>query len=262
MTMPSLKNQIVLITGASSGIGEACARAFAREGCALLLAARRKERVDALAAELSTAHGVRTLTLALDVRNRNAVEGAIANLPDEWAGIGVLINNAGLARGFSKLYEGLVEDWEEMIDTNVKGLLYVSRAVIPGMVERKHGHVINLSSIAAHQTYPNGNVYCGSKAAVRAITEGLKMDLLGTGVRVCEISPGMVDTEFSLVRFHGDEQRAAKTYEGMKPLTAGDIADVVLFAATRPPHVDLPEIIIMPVDQASVYHVNRKAEKS
>jgi 3-hydroxy acid dehydrogenase/malonic semialdehyde reductase len=262
MTMPSLTNQIVFITGASSGIGEACARAFAREGCSLLLAARRNERVDALAAELRAAHGVRTMTLALDVRNRNAVEGAIANLPDEWEGIDILINNAGLSRGLSKLHEAQVEDWEEMIDTNVKGLLYVSRAVIPGMVERRRGHVINISSIAAHQTYPGGNVYCGSKAAVRAITEGLKMDLLGSGVRVCEISPGMVDTEFSLVRFHGDEQRAAKTYEGMTPLTAGDIADVVLFAATRPSHVDLPEIIIMPVDQASVYHVNRKAEKS
>ena len=255
--MSSLKDRIVFITGASSGIGEACARAFGREGCALLLAARRKDRVDALAAELSKAHGVRTLTLDLDVRSRNAVEAAIANLPDAWAAIDILINNAGLSRGLSKLQEARVEDWEEMIDTNVKGLLYVSRAVVPGMVERKQGHVINIGSIAAHQTYPGGNVYCASKAAVRVITEGLKMDLLGTGVRVCGISPGMVETEFSIVRYHGDEQRAAKTYENMTPLTAGDVADVVLFAATRPPHVDLPEIIMMPVDQASVYHVHR-----
>lgn len=255
--MTNLKGSIVLITGASSGIGEACARQFAREGCALILAARRKDRINSLAAELEAAHGVRTLTLELDVRSRNAVEAAIADLPDAWSAITILVNNAGLSRGLSKLQEAQVEDWEEMIDTNVKGLLYVSRAVVPGMVERKHGHVMNISSIAAHQTYPGGNVYCGSKAAVRAITEGLKMDLLGTGVRVCSIAPGMVETEFSVVRFHGDEQRAAKTYENMTPLTADDIADVVLFAATRPAHVDLPEIIMMPVDQASVYHVHR-----
>jgi 3-hydroxy acid dehydrogenase / malonic semialdehyde reductase len=251
------KDTIVLITGASSGIGEACARLFAAEGCALILAARRTDRIDALAAELKGAHGTRSLTITLDVRSREAVEGAIANFPAEWSAIDILVNNAGLSRGLSKLYEAQVEDWEEMIDTNVKGLLYVSRAVVPGMVERKRGHVINISSVAAHQTYPGGNVYCGSKAAVRAITEGLKMDLLGTGVRVCAISPGLVETEFSVVRFHGDEQRAAKTYDNMKPLTAGDVADVVLFAATRPAHVDLPEILMMPVDQASVYHVHR-----
>jgi 3-hydroxy acid dehydrogenase / malonic semialdehyde reductase len=260
--LTAIKAQIVFITGASSGIGEACARTFAREGCALILSARRIERVDRLATELHTAHGIRTLTIALDVRSRNAVEAAIANLPKEWSAIDILVNNAGLSRGLSKLYEAEVEDWEEMIDTNVKGLLYVSRAVVPGMVRRKRGHVINISSIAAHQTYPGGNVYCASKAAVRAITDGLKMDLLGTGVRVCAVSPGMVETEFSVVRYHGDEQRAAKTYENMKPLTGGDVADVVLFAATRPAHVDLPEIIIMSVDQASVYHVHRTEVKS
>ena len=252
-----LTNSTVLITGASSGIGEACARLFAREGCALILAARRMDRISALASELRAAHGIRTLTIELDVRKRNAVEAAIANLPDDWGAIDILVNNAGLSRGLAKVQEAQVEDWEEMIDTNVKGLLYVSRAVVPGMIERHHGHVINISSIAAHQTYPGGNVYCGSKAAVRAITEGLKMDLLGTGVRVCAIAPGMVETEFSVVRFHGDEQRAAKTYENIKPLTATDIAEIVLFAATRPAHVDLPEIIVMPVDQASVYHVHR-----
>lgn len=250
-------SKVVLITGASSGIGEASARLFAREGCALILAARRLDRISALAGELRAAHGIRTRTMELDVRSRNAVEAAIADLPDEWADIDILVNNAGLSRGLSKLHEAQVEDWEEMIDTNVKGLLYVSRAVVPGMAARKRGHVINISSIAAHQTYPGGNVYCGSKAAVRAITEGLKMDLLGTGVRVCAISPGMVETEFSMVRYHGDEQRAAKTYENMTPLTANDIAEIVLFAAMRPPHVDLPEIIVMPVDQASVYHVHR-----
>lgn len=257
-----MNDSIILITGASSGIGEACARLLAREGCALILAARRADRIAALAAELGSAYGTKTFTITLDVRSREAVEGAIANLPAEWSEIDILVNNAGLSRGLSKLHEADVEDWEEMIDTNVKGLLYVSRAVVPGMVARKRGHVINISSIAAHQTYPGGNVYCASKAAVRAITEGLRMDLLGTGVRVCAISPGMVETEFSMVRFHGDEQRAARTYENMKPLTAGDVAEVVLFAATRPAHVDLPEILMMPVDQASVYHVHRKEVKS
>lgn len=255
--MPFLRDQIVLITGASSGIGEACARAFAREGAHLILTARRKDRIDRLAEELASAHGIRTLTVQFDVRSRPAVETAVTALPADWQAIDILINNAGLARGFSKLHEGSADDWDEMIDTNVKGLLYVSRAVIPGMVIRRRGHVINISSIAAHQIYPNGNVYCASKFAVRALTEGLKMDLLGTGVRVCAISPGLVETEFSIVRYHGDRQRAAKTYENMKPLTGSDVAEVAVFAAGRPLHVDLTEIVMMPVDQASVYHVHR-----
>lgn len=256
--MPDLKGQIVFVTGASSGIGEACARAFAREQAALLLAARRKERIDALAAELAQAHGVRTFTIQLDVRDRAAVEAAIADLPEPWQPISILINNAGLASGLSKLHEGSIDDWDAMIDTNVKGLLYVSRAVIPGMVQRKQGHIINISSIAAHQVYPNGNVYCASKFAVRAVTEGLKMDLLGTGVRVCAVSPGLVETEFSIVRFHGDRQRAALTYEHMRPLKGDDVADVAVFCALRPPHVDISEVVVMPTDQASVYHVHRE----
>ncbi len=255
--MPALANQIVFVTGASSGIGEACARVFAREGAALLLAARRKDRIDRLAGELRSAYGVRTSTIQLDVRDRKAVDAAVSELPPDWRDIQILINNAGLARGFSKIHEGSVQDWEEMIDTNVKGLLYVSRAVIPGMVERKAGHVINIGSIAGHQVYPNGNVYCASKFAVRALTEGLKMDLLGTGIRVCSVSPGLVETEFGLVRFHGDAQRASKTYENMRPLLSEDIAEVALFCALRPPHVDISEVIVMPTDQASVYHVHR-----
>lgn len=255
--MSSLADSIVFITGASSGIGEACARAFAREGAAILMAARRKERIDRLAKALQDEYHVRTHTVQLDVRNRSAVDAAVSGLPADWTDIQVLINNAGLARGFSKVYEGSVQDWEEMIDTNVKGLLYVSRAVIPGMVGRKTGHVINIGSIAGHQVYPNGNVYCASKFAVRALTEGLKMDLLGTGVRVCSVSPGLVETEFSLVRFHGDSQRAAKTYEHMRPLRGDDIAEVALFCALRPPHVDISEVIVMPTDQASVHHVYR-----
>jgi serine 3-dehydrogenase len=255
--MASLANSIVFVTGASSGIGEACARVFAKEGAALLLAARRKERIDRLARSLQDEYHVRTHTIQLDVRNRSAVDAAVSGLSADWANIQILINNAGLARGFSKVYEGSVQDWEEMIDTNVKGLLYVSRAVIPGMVERKTGHVINIGSIAGHQVYPNGNVYCASKFAVRALTEGLKMDLLGTGVRVCSVSPGLVETEFSLVRFHGDSQRASKTYEHMRPLRGDDIAEVALFCALRPPHVDISEVIVMPTDQASVHHVYR-----
>jgi 3-hydroxy acid dehydrogenase/malonic semialdehyde reductase len=255
--MSSLSNSIVFITGASSGIGEACARAFAKEGAALLLAARRKERIERLARALQDEYHVRTHTVQLDVRNRIAVDAAVNGLTADWRNIQILINNAGLARGFSKVYEGSVQDWEEMIDTNVKGLLYVSRAVIPGMVERKTGHVINIGSIAGHQVYPNGNVYCASKFAVRALTEGLKMDLLGTGVRVCSVSPGLVETEFSLVRFHGDSQKASKTYEHMRPLHGDDIAEVALFCALRPPHVDISEVIVMPTDQASVHHVYR-----
>ncbi len=256
--MQDLKDKIVFITGASSGIGEACAHAFAREGTLLLLAARRKDRLDNLAATLQREHGVRTHTVQLDVRNRTAVDATIAGLPDPWRSIDILVNNAGLASGFSKVHEGDVEDWEAMIDTNVKGLLYVSRAVVPGMVARKRGHILNVGSIAGHQVYPNGNVYCASKFAVRALTEGLKMDLLGTGVRVCSLSPGLVETEFSLVRFHGDSQRAEQVYHHTRPLRGEDIAEVAVFCAQRPPHVDISEVIIMPTDQASVYHVHRE----
>lgn len=252
-----LQNRIACVTGASSGIGASCARAFAAEGAALILFARRKERLDALASELRDRHGTRTYTGVLDVRNRNHVESAFDALPGEWRAIDILVNNAGLARGLKKLHEGDVQDWEEMIDTNVKGLLYVSRKVIPWMVQRRAGHVVNIGSIAGHQVYPSGNVYCASKHAVKALSEGLKMDLLGTGVRVSSVDPGLVETEFSVVRFHGDAQRAAQTYANMKPLGPDDIADVVLFCVTRPPHVDIADVIIMPVAQASVHHVHR-----
>ena len=251
--MTNLKDKIALITGASSGIGEATARLLSDSGLKLILAARRIDRLRKLQTELrSPVH-----LIELDVRSQPAVEKAIDQLPSEWKQIDLLINNAGLSRGLDKLHEGKLQDWEEMIDTNVKGLLYVSRAVIPGMVERKTGHVINIGSIAGHQVYPNGNVYCASKFAVRALTEGLKMDLLGTGVRVCSVSPGLVETEFSVVRFHGDAQRASKTYENMRPLRGEDIAEVALFCALRPPHVDISEVIVMPTDQASVFHVYR-----
>ena len=257
--MKRLANTIACITGASSGIGASCAKAFASEGASLLLLARRKDRLDALAADLTAQFGTRSRTATLDVRNREQVEKVFASLPAEWRQIDILVNNAGLSRGLDKLQEGNVQDWEEMIDTNVKGLLYVSRTVIPGMVQRGAGHVINIGSIAGHQIYPGGNVYCATKHAVKALTEGLKMDLLGTGVRVCSVDPGLVETEFSIVRYHGDTQRAAQTYVNMKPLAPDDIADVVVFTVTRPPHVDITEVIVMPTAQGSVHHVHRKS---
>ncbi len=260
--MLSLQNQIVLITGASSGIGAACAKLFASAGAKLILAARRQERLQELADSLvETDHdkSEQIHLLKLDVRDRSAVESAISSLPSAWSEIDILINNAGLSRGLDKLYQGKFEDWEEMIDTNIKGLLYLSRYVVPGMVSRDRGHVINIGSIAGYQTYPGGNVYCGTKAAVRAISEGLKQDLLGTSIKVTSVDPGMVETEFSEVRFHGDTERADKVYQGVTPLTAEDVADVVFFCATRPAHVNINQVILMPVDQASATLVNRRS---
>ncbi|MEH2205798.1 MAG: SDR family oxidoreductase [Nostoc sp.] len=256
--MISLQSQIILITGASSGIGTACAKIFAGAGAKLILAARRLERLQQLADTLSKDFSTEIHLLQLDVRDRNAVESAIATLPSAWSDIDILINNAGLSRGLDKLHEASFQDWEDMIDTNVKGLLYVSRYVVPGMVSRDRGHVVNLGSIAGHQTYPGGNVYCATKAAVRAISEGLKQDLLGTKVRVTSVDPGMVETEFSEVRFHGNTERANKVYQGVTPLTADDVADVIFFCVTRSPHVNINEVVLMPVDQASATLVNRR----
>ena len=249
--MKSLSNQIVCITGASSGIGRSCARVFAEAGAKLILAARRKNRMEELAAELHQEHHTSSYVVALDVRDRDAVEQFYAALPQEWKAIDILLNNAGLSRGLEKLHEGIVTDWEEMIDTNVKGLLYVSRTIIPGMVQRKHGTIINIGSIAGHDVYPNGNVYCATKHAVNALTQGMRMDLVDTPLRVCTVDPGLVETEFSEVRFHGDTQRAKNVYQNLQPLTPDDVADAVFFAATRPPHVQIGEIIIYPTAQAS-----------
>jgi 3-hydroxy acid dehydrogenase / malonic semialdehyde reductase len=256
--MEKLTDKIVCITGASSGIGKACAIEFAKLRCNLLLMARRKDRIEELAQRLVTDFHIQVCTRQLDVRSNAEVQRTFSSLPPEWKKIDILLNNAGLSRGLDKLHEGKIQDWEEMLDTNVKGLLFVTRAVLPGMVERNSGHIINIGSIAGHQTYPMGNVYCASKFAVTALTRGLKMDLLGTAIRVSSVDPGLVETEFSKVRFHGDVERASKAYAGMTPLRPEDIAEIVLFCATRPAHVNIGELLVTPTDQATVSMVHRR----
>ncbi len=246
-----LEGKITLITGASSGIGMSCAKYFAAEGSNLILLARRSDRIKELAAELARQHGIKILPLACDVRDNDEVEKALRGLPGEWKNIDILINNAGLASGVEKIQDGVLSNWDQMIDTNIKGLLYVSRVVLPGMVERQSGMVINIGSIAGHEVYVGGNVYCGTKHAVKAISKGMLLDLNGSGIRVTSIDPGAVETEFSLVRFHGDKQSADNVYKGFKPLGPDDIADIALFAATRPPHVDIHDVIVAPTAQAS-----------
>ncbi|HEU4543646.1 MAG TPA: SDR family NAD(P)-dependent oxidoreductase [Jiangellaceae bacterium] len=250
----TLRGARVLITGASSGIGRACAEAFAAAGASVVLAARRLDRLQRVAAGLDASVHL----LELDVRDRAAVEQAIASLPGEWAQIDVLVNNAGLAAGLEPLQDGDPDDWDRMVDTNVKGLLYVTRAVVPGMVARGRGHVINIGSIAGHETYPNGAVYCATKAAVDRITTGLRLDVLGTGVKVSTVDPGMVETEFSVVRFHNDRQRASEVYAGVQPLSAEDIAETVVWVASRPPHVQVTEVIVLASAQASATRVHRE----
>ncbi len=257
--MYSLKDRIVFITGASSGIGASCAKAFAAAGAKLILVARTLEALKALASELCQTYGTPYHLLSLDVRDRSAVENACQSLPGEWQNVEILINNAGLSRGLDKLHQGSIEDWEEMIDTNVKGLLYMTRALLPAMVSRGCGHIINIGSLAGHQTYPGGNVYCATKAAVRVLSEGMKQDLLGTQVRVSSIDPGLVETNFSNVRFHGDTERAKNVYRGTTPLTPLDVADVVLFCASRPPHVNINEILMMPTHQSGSTLVHRNS---
>jgi len=255
----NLKGKIIFVTGASSGIGAATALVFAAEGARLLLAARRAGKLAEVAARALELGASTVHSISLDVRNRRAVQSAIDELPPEWAEIDVLVNNAGLSRGLDKLYMGKIEDWEEMIDTNVKGLLYLSRAVVPGMVARGRGHVINLGSVAGEMTYPNGAVYCATKAAERAINDGLREDVLGTPVRVTSVDPGMVETDFSLVRFHGDAERAAKVYKGLTPLTPEDVADVILWAVSRPDHVNIARVVLTTVHQANALLFHREA---
>jgi 3-hydroxy acid dehydrogenase / malonic semialdehyde reductase len=255
----SLKEKIVFITGASSGIGAATTLAFAAEGARLLLAARRADKLVEVASLALSRGAAAVHSLDLDVRDQRAVQSAIDTLPLEWAHIDVLVNNAGLSRGLDKLYAGKIEDWDEMIDTNVKGMLYVTRAVVPGMVVRGRGHVVNMGSTAGELTYPNGAVYCASKAAERAINDGLRQDLLGTPVLVTSIDPGMVETDFSLVRFHGDAERAAKVYKGVTPLTPEDVAEAIVWAVSRPPHVNIARVVLTSVDQANSLLFNRKS---
>jgi NADP-dependent 3-hydroxy acid dehydrogenase YdfG len=254
MAATSLGNACVLITGASSGIGRACAEAFAAEGSRLVLAARRRDRLE----DLATALPVPTLPVELDVRDRSGVDAAIGGLPPGWADIDVLVNNAGLAAGFGPLPDNHPDDWDRMIDTNVTGLLNVIHAVLPGMLARGRGHIVNIGSIAGRETYPNGAVYCASKAAVDRITAGLRMDVVGSGVKVSVIQPGLVETEFSMVRFGGDADRAESVYAGLDPLTGADIADTVVWVVSRPAHVQVAEVVVLAGAQASATIVDRR----
>ncbi len=250
-------SRIVLITGATSGIGEATARLLAKHNFRLIVCGRREERLSQLVEDIKSQTDV--VQLNFDVRDRNAVTEAIGTLPHDWSDIDVLVNNAGNAHGLSPVEEGDLDDWDAMIDINVKGLLYVSKAIIPGMTQRSAGHIINIGSIAGKEVYPNGNVYCASKHAVDAINKGMLLDLNQYGIKVSAINPGLVATEFSLVRFKGDEDRAKTVYEGYQALKAEDIADIIHFAITRPAHVNISDLVVLPTAQASATVVNKKA---
>ena len=256
-----LKNKLVFITGASSGIGAATARAFAEHGARLLLCARRLDKLQDIEAELRDRGATDVFLFELDVQNRAKVEDALKVLPQTWSAIDILVNNAGLSRGLTKLWEDDVQNWEEMIDTNVKGLLYVTRYVVPGMVERGRGHIINLGSIAGHLTYPGGHVYCATKAAERSITDGLRIDLNGTPIRVTSIDPGLVETDFSNIRFRGDAERAKKVYAGLDPLTPEDIAETIIWTTQRPAHVEIQTVVLTPTAQANSYVMKRTDPK-
>jgi NADP-dependent 3-hydroxy acid dehydrogenase YdfG len=258
--MLSLRNKTVLITGASAGIGKATAFAFAALGARLILCARRLDALTELTPQLLEAGAADVLNLKLDVTDRQAVEAALGTgLDPAWQAIDILVNNAGLSRGLTKLYEDDPQNWDEMIDTNVKGLLYVTRAVVPGMVARGFGHVVNLGSTAAYQTYANGAVYCATKAAEKVISEGLRIDLILSPVRVTSIDPGMVETDFSLIRFRGDTERAAKVYQNITPLQPEDVADAIVWATTRPAHVNIHNVLMTTIDQANSTVFNRRS---
>ena len=249
-------NKTVLITGATSGIGLGCARKFAQNGDRLILTGRNEQRLNEIRKEL-TEKGAEVLTLAFDVRNREVAEKLMTELPEEWKKIDVLVNNAGLALGLDPEYEGNLDEWETMIDTNIKGLLTMTRLVVPGMVERNSGHIINIGSVAGDAAYAGGNVYCATKAAVKALTDGLRMDVINTAIRVTNLKPGLVETNFSNVRFRGDNERADSLYRGIKPLVGDDIADVAVYAANAPEHVQIAEVLILATHQASASMVVR-----
>lgn len=255
--MKLLEDKIILVTGASSGIGEACARLCAEHGAKLILSARRVERLQELAQELTQQQGKEHHILSLDVQDADQVVQQLKNLPVKWRDIDVLINNAGLALDTLPIQEGIAAHWDTMIDTNIKGLLYVSRAVLPGMIERNSGHIVNIGSIAGHECYPNGNVYAATKHAVHAISKSMRLDLLGKPIRVTEIAPGAVETEFSEIRWK-DKQRAKEFYQAIKPLHADDVADAIVYCLTRPARMDIEQMIIMPTVQASANHMHRE----
>lgn len=249
--------KIALITGATSGIGEACAHVLARERYNLILTGRRQDRLEKLASELITEHNIEVATSAFDVRDRDQVVDALDALPATWKKVNALINNAGLSQGLDPINKGNFDDWDTMIDTNVKGLLYVSRVVSNWMIKNGYGHIVNIGSIAGKEVYANGNVYCASKHAVDALTKGMRIDLVNYGIKVTAIHPGAVETEFSLVRFKGDKDRAKKVYEGFEPLIAPDIAEAVWFALSRPAHVNINDMLIMPTAQANATLIHR-----
>jgi NADP-dependent 3-hydroxy acid dehydrogenase YdfG len=247
----------VLITGATSGFGKACAHSFAREHHRLIITGRRAERLEKEAEELAKMYGVEVLTLNFDVRNRDVVKQAIDNIPDSWRNIDILINNAGLAAGSDLIQDGNMDDWEQMIDTNIKGLLYVTKNVFPLMLQSKCAHIVNIGSIAGKEVYAKGNVYCATKFAVDALTRGMRIDMLGHGIKVSQVAPGAAETEFSTVRFKGDVEAAANVYKGFKPLVAEDIANAVLWITSLPSHVNINDLVIMPTAQASPGYINK-----
>ncbi len=252
--------KIALITGATSGLGRAIALRLAKEGYDVIITGRRKDRLEELEREIEIKYESKVYSLCFDVRVYNEVEKAIASLPAEWTTIDILVNNAGLAVGLDPIQQGVIDDWERMIDTNIKGLLYVTRVVSPGMVVRKSGHIVNLGSIAGKGVYPNGAVYCATKHAVDALSQGMRMDMLPYGIRVTQVCPGAVNTEFSLVRFKGNQDRADLVYDGYDALTAENIADAVFYAVSQPPHVNIQDMLVMPTAQAngSIFHKEEK----
>jgi len=256
--MSLLKGKTTFITGASAGIGKACAELFAKEKSNLILTARRIDRLKKLANKLEKENKIKVKCLKLDVRDFDEVKKSISSLDTNWKKIDVLINNAGLSRGLDKIHEGKKEDWDEMIDTNIKGLAYVTRHVLPLMVKRKSGHIINIGSTAGHEVYPNGNVYAATKFAVKALSQSTRLDVLDKNIKVTSVDPGMVETEFSLVRFRGNKEKAKNVYKGLKPLTPKDVAEAVLFCATRPKDVNINQLILTPLAQASSTQVVRK----
>jgi 3-hydroxy acid dehydrogenase / malonic semialdehyde reductase len=253
-------NKTILITGSTSGIGEAAAGIFAKNGFKLIITGRRPDRLENLAASLRQQFNTKVLVLCFDIRDRKASHAAIENLPVDWQNIDILLNNAGLSLGLDPIHEGDVEDWETMIDTNIKGLLYITRQIAPGMVERGKGHIINIGSIAGKDVYLKGNVYCATKQAVDALSQAMRMDMLPHGIKVTQVAPGAVNTEFSKVRFHGDKEKADRVYDGFEPLSAEDIAEVIWFVASRPDHVNINDILVMPTAQANASQIFRKSE--